>query len=270
MNTETPTPITPSGDRAQPGPRPETRSEVGGLSIRHASATHLGWVRETQEDRVLTRGGRLFMVSDGMGGHAAGEVAAQLCVDELAGLFDVMRTEPEAALEDLANAVQSANAAVYAENVRRKAADEAANSERRTMGSTCTAALVLPSSQLAFAHVGDSRLYRLRAGALSQLTVDHNLSSYERGVLVVHGHILYRAIGTHESLEVDSDIVDLEPGDVLLLCSDGLYDAVSDRAIDATLRLHGPGRAVAELVQMALAAGGPDNIAAIVIGVEGA
>jgi protein phosphatase len=263
MNTE---PITPTVDRVPPGPRPETYSEVGGLAIVHASATHIGYVREDNEDRLLARAGRVFVVADGMGGPEGGEIAAELVRTMFVDLFDALRTEPEGALEDLAEVIRSANSAIYERNVLRKAEDP----KRRSMGATCTACMVLASSQLAIAHVGDSRLYRLRDRRLVQLTADHNAITIVGGQPVVHANILDRAVGTTAELEVDADLVDIEVGDVLLLCSDGLYGAVSDRAIAATLLIHPPGRAVAELVQMALAAGGEDNITAIVVRVEGA
>jgi protein phosphatase len=229
-------------------------------------------VWEDNEDRILTKAGRLFMVADGMGGQDGGEIAAQSCKEILSELFDLMRVAPEAAVGDLADAVKVANESVYRQNIARGALNQRGPDGRpMTMGTTCSACLVVPSElgcQLVIAHVGDSRIYRLRAGVIAQLTEDHNATSFIGDRLVVHGNVLTRAVGTHPFVEVDVDVVDLEAGDVFLVCSDGLHGCVSDRAMHAVLKVHGPGQAVGELIAMALDGGGTDNISVIAFKVD--
>lgn len=247
---------------AQPAvpPRPEQRARVGDLVLVSSSATDIGLVRADNQDRTL-HGSRFFAVMDGMGGLKAGDVAAALCRDRLAAALPAMRTEPGPALEGLVEAVKGANAAVYREACGRKV----------LMGCTCTALLASPGGTGLLAHVGDSRAYRLRAGRLRQLTADHNaIETQPDGSFVVRRDMLTRAVGTDSHVDVDRYAVELAPGDVLLLCTDGLHGVVSDAVIQMTIAAYPPGQAVAELIAIALAAGGPDNISAVVARVEAA
>jgi protein phosphatase len=222
-------------------------------------ATDVGRVREGNEDSYLVEP-PLYAVADGMGGAKAGEVASQLALQTIADL----QRSGGARLED---EVVAANKIVYAR----------ANQEERFagMGTTLTAALATAEA-VHMAHVGDSRAYLLRAGALRQLTRDHTLvdrmvqaGEITRDEADVHPHrnVLLRALGTEPSVEVESFDVGLLEGDRLLLCSDGLTVMVTEEQIKAILEASAgdPQDAADRLVRAANRAGGVDNITAIVI-----
>jgi len=145
---------------------------------------------------------------------------------------------------------------------------------RRGMGTTFVGLLLL-SRKAVVAHVGDSRAYRLRDGVLERLTRDHSLANHlvERGYLrpedvatYPRRNVITRAIGTHESVEVDTRIVDIRPGDTFLLCSDGLHGEVPDREIADLLQQPGlPTTVVGRLIDRAIEAGGNDNITAVLV-----
>jgi PPM family protein phosphatase len=226
--------------------------------VEHAAKTDVGRERKGNEDSFLVRP-PLFVVADGMGGAEAGEVASQTAVEVL----------EEAAAKDevpdgLGAAVEAANARVNA---------MATEDPLRTgMGCTLTASYAA-GGRLTVAHVGDSRLYRLRDGQLEQLTDDHSLV----GGLVRLGQltpaeaeqhpqrsVILRAVGVETSIEVDVLHHELEPDDVYLACSDGLNSMVRDEVIAETLGMAGPLADAAEmLVDLANASGGRDNITVV-------
>ena len=228
------------------------------MRIEVGSATDIGRVRERNEDSILVEP-PLFVVADGMGGHRGGQVASQLALETLEELAD-------GGGGSLAEQVRRANRAVW---------DRALEDERLAgMGTTLTAARIEGSSAL-IAHVGDSRAYLLRDGMLRQLTTDHTLvarmvSSGEitEAEADVHPHknVLTRAIGTDEQVEVDEDTIELQAGDRILLCSDGLTGMVTEDQIQAILE-HSDGapRAADRLVKAANRAGGIDNISVVVL-----
>ena len=236
-------------------------------TLRGGAATDVGRVRQINEDRYLCdEDGSLFAVADGVGGHQAGEVAAQTAVETLQETF----TDPT--IEGLSSAVQQASEAVW------RLAQTA--SEKRGMGTTLTAlALVVQDGdeQLGLANVGDSRAYLLQHGQLEQVTEDHSLveemvreGKLTRQEAAVHPQrsIITRALGMEPQIEVD--VWQLIPyrGDRLLLCSDGLTNELSDERIAATLRqLADPTDAARDLVRQARAEGGGDNITVVVIDV---
>ncbi|MDQ1375037.1 MAG: family protein phosphatase, partial [Actinomycetota bacterium] len=222
--------------------------------------------RTNNEDEMLV-GDRLFAVADGMGGHAAGEVASLTAVEALKAAFP--RNE---SADGLADAVREANRAVW-----RRAAEQP---ELRGMGTTVTAtALVDDEGEelLAICNVGDSRGYLLRDGELDQITEDHSLPeemvrrgelSPEEAATHPQRHILTRVLGMDEEIEVDCFRVLPYRGDRILLASDGLTNEVSDDQIASILRrLSDPEEAAAELVRQAKANGGSDNITVVVIDV---
>ena len=238
-----------------------------------------GRVREANEDRVrlvrpadaetLARRGVLVLVADGMGGHLAGEVASDLATATIhRAYYDCPGEVPDA----LRGAFLEANRLIL---------EQASNDPAlQGMGTTCTA-LVILGWKAHWAHVGDSRLYLARAGRLYQMTEDH--SAVAR--LVAQGlisradarrhedrNVILRALGTHMDLEVDVSAhpIDLQDGDRCLLATDGLCDLVDD---DDLLRLggHGPvAEASGQLVELAKARGGHDNITVALVAVEGA
>jgi PPM family protein phosphatase len=234
--------------------------------LRSGSASDVGRVRSVNEDLALASP-TLFAVADGMGGHAGGEVAARTAIDALQQEFG---RHPSA--DGLAAAVRQANLAVWERSHE--------ESDLRGMGTTLTAAALVATSQgdrLVMANVGDSRSYRLRDGALTQLSHDHSVAEelVDRGQLSEaeaaihpHRHILTRALGV--SSEVDPDVWEMAPreGDRYLLCSDGLTNEVTETRIAKLLRTTpDPQEAAEKLVQMALDNGGNDNITVVVLDV---
>jgi protein phosphatase len=237
--------------------------------------TDLGCVRENNEDkfefyipsdaRVLAWRGIALAVSDGMGGHAAGQIASELALKTFIESYYSALTAPvETALRD---AVAAANQAVHT---------AASVAGREGMGCTLTAAAVR-GNELFVAHVGDSRLYLLREGQLRQLTDDHSWvgEQVRRGALTEEEaelspfrNVITRAIGTAPSVEPDILREELQSGDTLLLCSDGLSGVVRSEQIEAVLNQSGPSEACVRLIRMALEAGGPDNVTALVAKVE--
>ena len=227
------------------------------------SRTDVGCVRERNEDSLVVSP-PLFAVADGMGGHAAGDVASETAVETL------QKFAPTSAnVEDLGQAVINANMAVIEES--RKAGLEG-------MGTTMTAA-VIEKSRIAIAHVGDSRAYLLHHGRLQQITRDHSLMAdmIEAGRITPeearhhpNRSIITRALGSDPAMQPDLYDLTASPGDRLLLCSDGLYSMVEDEQIQSILaRTRDPQRCASALVNAAIAAGGLDNTTVIVVDITG-
>jgi protein phosphatase len=226
------------------------------LVARHGALTDIGLHRKTNEDTFVVQP-PLYAVCDGMGGASAGEVASGLAAETLAA--EVAAGTP------LHAAAEAANAAVF-----RRAHD---NREQTGMGTTLTA-FVLEGSTARFAHIGDSRAYLLRDGELRQVSDDHSLvgemmrdGRLTEAEAAVHPHrsILSRALGTEPQARIDEFTEDLLPGDVLLLCSDGLSGPVPADAIRVALTRSDPQAAAERLILEARRAGGPDNITAVVV-----
>lgn len=222
-------------------------------------------VRRSNEDALFARA-PVFAVADGMGGAQAGEVAAGMAARAFEG-FVPQTKSPEEALTGLITRV---NGDIYALAV--------ADAARAGMGTTLTAAVVRGGSVI-IAHVGDSRAYRWRGGALTQLTEDHSLvgemlRSGRISAAEAEDHpqrsIITRALGVDPEIEVDTQTLAWAPGDIFLLCSDGLYSMVPDDAIAAMLTrgddLSVDARA---LVEAANAAGGHDNISVVLFSPDG-
>jgi protein phosphatase len=230
------------------------------------SSSDVGKVRASNQDQLLVAEA-LFAVADGMGGHAAGEVASLMAVEALRAAFARAHTA-----EGLVAAVKEANRAVW-----EKAQHDA---ELRGMGTTLVAmALVTEGGEerLAVVNVGDSRVYLLRSGELEQLTTDHSLvqelvddGQLSEADAMVHPqrHVLTRALGIEADVDVDSLQVLPFKGDRFLLCSDGLSRELSDTQMASILRrLASPQDAAKELVAEARASGGNDNITVVVVDV---
>ena len=211
----------------------------------------------------------LLIVADGMGGQAHGQEASRLAVRSLAkyvsGSLGSQQMKPGAVLALLTAGVQYANQLVYQHN----------REQRDDMGTTMTAALVMDNTAYV-AHVGDSRLYLYREPrGLAQITQDHTVvaSLVAAGVIKskdIYTHPMrnriYRSLGDKATAEVDGYTVPLAAGDLLLLCSDGLWEMVRDQQIAAILTTHRPhpSKTAHALVQAALAGGGEDNVSVIV------
>ena len=233
------------------------------------AGTDVGRTRSGNEDSYFC-GRTVFAVADGLGGHQGGEVASAAAVEPLAALDGRDLATPAEAAEALAGAIAEANSAI----LERAAADPSLWG----MGTTVTAAAV-GGDLLQLAHVGDSRAYLLRDGILDQRTTDHTVVGelVRRGRLTpaqaaIHPErsILTRAVGLEPRIPVDTpDPIDLHPGDQVLLCSDGLTEAVRDPQITEILSTHPDGNAACTaLIDAANDAGGPDNITVVLLRAE--
>lgn len=248
---------------------------MGTLELSYFS--HRGMVRPQNEDSflvvppwrepALSRQVCLFAVADGMGGHAKGEVASGIAVDTLRRAFASQPAQP-LTIPMIENVVSEANQAVF-EHSRKYP-------ECQGMGTTLTAALV-GETQAWIAHVGDSRAYLLREGKLRQLTADHSLVAEQvrAGLLSPEAarthparHIISRALGVREFVNVDTHQIDLIPGDVICLMSDGVSGQVPDDDIGRHLGTPDFSRVAKGLVASANAAGGPDNSTVVAIRID--
>lgn len=237
--------------------------------------TDVGRRRASNEDDFLVEPGfGLYAVADGMGGHAAGEVASRLAIESLKTYFrETGRPagDPLLAAERLREAVAAANRSIWEAIV--------GHDERRGMGTTLAAVLAI-GEQWVVGHVGDSRVYLLRGGRLARLTSDHSWVNEQvrLGFLTDEAaqrhpmrNIVTRALGSREDVAVDIALEPLHEGDVLLLCSDGLNTMVPDETIREILAEHAvdPGSACRALVDEANRRGGEDNITVIVAAASG-
>jgi len=234
--------------------------------LRSGSATDTGLVRSVNQDLAIETG-TLFAVADGMGGHAGGEVAARLAVDTLTIAFGAKPTGT-----GLCEAVSEANTVVYEHSID--------NADLRGMGTTMTAAALVQESGrdvIALVNVGDSRSYRYHEGELTQITVDHSLAeemarsgeiTESEAAVHPHRHILTRALGVADEVNVDLWKIQPTRGDRFLLCSDGLTNELADTQIAEVLAtVPDPQVAADLLVRAARTHGGSDNITVVVIDV---
>ncbi len=274
---------------AEQGLKPkEEASQVRGIHLLVGQRSDAGQVRELDEDSLLaltmtpSYEGRvgpvlgLFSVADGMGGHEGGEIASKMAIQTVAAqvmrhiLLPVMAGElvlDQDISVFLRQATIAANDAVYL--ARQKRGND--------MGTTLTTVLVR-DERLFVGHVGDSRAYRWNAQGLEQLTTDHSVvaSMIAKGraapeEIYSHPHrsVIYRCVGDKPTVEVDTDMLPLAPGDRILVCSDGLWEMIRDEGIEDVMMQEADPQAAADLlVQHANLAGGEDNISVIVLKVE--
>ena len=235
-----------------------------------AARTDTGRVRKGNEDTLHAdanahRG--IFIVADGMGGHAAGEIASEMAVQVVSrDLSDLNDLEIEGAPEQVAQALRDANRAVF-ERTRREL-------EKTGMGTTVSA-LLLSDTHYIIGHVGDSRIYLVRDGEMTQLTRDHSLvqEQVDAGLLTPdqarrhpQSNVITRCVGMADDIEPDVLEGDARMGDCFLLASDGLTGMVEDRRIHQLLTSRAaPARIVDALISEANNNGGNDNITAIVV-----
>lgn len=230
------------------------------LVLRYAARSDRGLVRANNEDSVYA-GARLLALADGMGGHAAGEVASQLVIAALAHLDD---DEPGGdLLAKLDTAVRAGNEAI--------AAQVEAEPELEGMGTTLTA-ILFAGDRIGLVHIGDSRGYLLREGELTQITKDDTFvqTLVDEGRITreeAHSHpqrsLIMRALTGHE-VEPTLTMREARAGDRYLLCSDGLSDPVSDETILEALQIPDVAEAAYRLIELALRGGGPDNVTVVV------
>jgi protein phosphatase len=242
----------------------------------------VGRVRANNEDSFrIVAPLNLFVLSDGMGGEAHGEVASALAVETVASHCRQAEYHPSTPLvgearTGLSEKTQRLLSAVHLANLKIIEAAKA-NPEHIGMGATITAARI-EWPRLSVVHVGDSRVYLLRAGGLAQLTQDHSLVAEQvrRGMLTPQQadisdmqSVLLRALGAREDLEVDAEEHALLERDVLLLCSDGLTRMLTEPEIASTLAVESnPQRAAERLVALANESGGHDNVTVVVVRLE--
>jgi PPM family protein phosphatase len=234
------------------------------LALHYALRSDVGLLREGNEDSAYA-GPRLLAIADGMGGHAAGEVASAVAISAIAPLDRQGLTDSDEMLDALAAAVASARTTLHDMSM----ADPATEG----MGTTLTA-LLWAGSQVAICHIGDSRAYLLRDGNLYQITRDHTLiqSLVDEGRLspaAAANHpqrsLIMRALQGSTDADPDLTMWEAELGDRYLLCSDGLTDVVTDESVHETLiTIRDADAAVDSLISQAIANGGPDNITCIV------
>lgn len=243
------------------------------LSLRHAAATHVGRVRRSNEDSLYAdEDASVFLVADGMGGHAAGEVAAEIAAATIGTALSAVSSEmpsPEIA-RTLDAAIAEANALILS----RSQEDPSCYG----MGTTVTA-LCMRDDSFLIGHVGDSRAYRLHDDVLERITRDHTLVQQEvdRGTLTdeqarVHprSNVLTRALGIPGALASDLYEGEVSPNDRMLLATDGLSAMLPDSEIERTLAdAADPQTTAEELIRKANAAGGLDNTTVIVVDAVG-
>lgn len=241
-----------------------------------ANLTDTGCVREKNEDyygywependETYFRKGRLAIVADGMGGHYGGEEASRLAVDTVREVYQQSDDDPQHAL---IGGLQAAN-----QRIRRYAQEH----DMEGMGTTCIA-VSLTRDYLHYAHVGDSRLYLIRDGGITRMTRDHCYvtSLVEAGLVSAADaethpdrHVLTGALGADDPLEIEcpETPVALLRGDVLILCTDGLWNLVSDQELVKVVTRYPPTEACKSLVQMAKQRGAPDNVTLQILKVE--
>ena len=249
------------------------------MQIVSGGATSVGRVRTNNEDCFrIVEGLNLFVLSDGMGGEAHGEIASALAVETV--VKHCLETETDPAMtvfgdmpakwsektRRLSSAVHLANRSIFDSAQK--------NPEQHGMGATLTAMWINESAS-SIAHVGDSRAYLLRSGTLQQLTNDHSLVAEQvrRGILTPAEaersemqSVLLRALGAHPDIEVDAEEHVLFGRDILLMCSDGLTRMVTEPEIAGTLQAEpDPAKAAQRLVDLANEQGGADNVTVIVV-----
>lgn len=241
--------------------------------IQYATISDIGFRRRNNQDACCVlicsdeptwnRRGHLLMVADGMGGHAVGELASKIAADTLPHTFFKIKEADSATA--LKTAIETANATIYDRGMQ--------NRDFKRMGTTCSA-LVLCSQGAIIGHVGDSRVYRIRDDRIDQLTFDHSLQweLLKQGKLrpeeiFLHEprHVITRSLGPEEHVEVDVEgPYVILPGDIYLLCSDGLTGHLKDHEIGVIAREFPPGEACRLLANLANLRGGSDNITIVV------
>ncbi len=249
----------------KPGLEAASLTDVGRQRSNNEDS-YIYWEPDTDED--FGRKGRLAVIADGMGGYEGGQEASRLAVETVRSVYDnAFSGNPQ---ETLVEAFEAAH-----QNIQRFAQD---HPQFYGMGTTCTA-LAIVDRQLSFAHVGDSRLYLIRAETITRLTRDHSYVGrlVESGIVRSEDaeshpqrHILTAALGSGREVtpNVPEHPVPLEEGATLLLCTDGLWGLVGDPDLARVVQGNPPAEACQKLVAMALERGGPDNITALLLRVS--
>ena len=256
----------------------EADAERPELALRFAVRSHVGLVRDENEDNlVVMPADGLYVVADGMGGHAAGQIASEICVKTIADFYQGsqrLRRIPFSTTAGVGEATMlleqsmlMANRAIYQASLE--------VGSRQGMGTTVVG-LQFTGDTVSICHAGDSRAYLLRGGRIAQITPDHSLSNFLFGLgrdaearlaAATMSNVIMRALGLEGDVDVEAQELAVQPGDRFLLCSDGLSDLVSDTQLefflgDAHLSLEDISD---RLVERALQAGGRDNITVLIV-----
>jgi len=253
----------------------QSKNYMSVTNIIFAQRTDIGLKRQLNEDSVISiqpedqqvmeRKGILFVVADGMGGHARGEVASQLAVNTIRDVYYQQESDDLAA--SLRLAVEQASTRIYHENMALSPQPE----PDKIMATTCVAAVVQGDS-LYVANVGDSRAYIVRNGQPQQVSLDHSLVAQQlREGLITKEQArdhpdrnkIYRCLG-YENVEVDTFSEKVQAGDLLLLCTDGLSELVPEEEVVSIVQQYEPQESVQHLIERANEMGGKDNITAVV------
>jgi protein phosphatase len=246
------------------------------LSIAMVGTTDVGNVRKNNEDAFyIDPARRMMIVSDGMGGHQAGDVASKIVVDAIPKQIEVLKASPIFRDPEYACRILVRSFGVLSSMVYDKGQETA---EVRSMGATAIIGLLVENA-LVLAHLGDSRAYLLRDGTFERLTHDHNLAELLLQAKLITKqqfqrhpgqYQLHKFVGMEDCPPADVGILDLRPGDRFLLCSDGLTSMLDDRTIGTVLLKEEDRMAASQqLVDLANAAGGEDNITVIIADVLG-
>jgi serine/threonine protein phosphatase PrpC len=241
------------------------------MKCRFTGRTDPGLLRSVnQDDFFIDPEGRFFIVADGMGGHAGGQEASQLATEAIQAYLEQQWDSPEASEKILEKALYEANQAILQDQQR--------HPERADMGTTAVV-VIFRNQQPWFAHVGDSRLYRLRNSKLEQITEDHTwvARAMKIGDLTPEEarshpwrHVLSQCLGRRDLQELDVQTLDVQSGDRLLLCTDGLTEELSDNLISSVFVKHGQNNeeAAHHLIEGAKEKGGKDNITVVIVEVD--
>lgn len=237
------------------------------MNVQVISKTHVGMVRSNNEDALLIREPYLYAVADGMGGYAAGEIASRETLKAFEAATHVLRHENVDSPEQvLLHAFQRANEHIYLMANK--------NDTYQGMGTTLTAVYLADDNTAYAAHIGDSRLYIYRNGSLSQITHDHSYVAalLDKGEITEseafkhpQKNMLLQAVGVEQTIDIEIIHFALENNDILLLCSDGLSDMLTDSEIEQILASGSLENDAESLVEAALANGGRDNISLILL-----
>jgi serine/threonine protein phosphatase PrpC len=242
-------------------------------TVRSFAKTHVGRHRKGNEDAYFRDDGiKLYVVADGMGGHAAGEVASTEAVDTIHGMVKRGVQHPGADPLDVPRAQRLLEGAIQAATYMLVAIAEFER-DKSGMGTTISAALMVNDS-LVIGQVGDSRIYQIRDFSAEQITEDHTLIAWQikQGIISSdeakvspHRNVITRAVGNREYVEVDTLVVPTQPGDRYLLCSDGLHGYFEDPDEIALIAELGGDAAVTRFIDLANERGGRDNITAVLV-----
>lgn len=246
---------------------PDPKNDQRPLSWSSYGITDVGKVRKHNEDNLYERAEiGLWVVADGMGGHAKGDIASQMIVDSLKKLHE--GTNLTNYIDDIEDRLQEVNRKLIAK------AKESAN--KATIGSTVVIMLAYEKYCI-YIWAGDSRLYRLRDGELRQITTDHSqvelyveqgLISREEAVYHPHGNMITRAVGATEELFLDMDMQEMHRSDRYLLCSDGLTKHTQDFELESIVQQGTTEETCRKLIDITLERGAGDNVTAIVVDIE--